>query len=106
MPEPIRVPQLTVRAMVDNAPDPYGQPGCSGIWAYTETADSALLDQLSAAGQTSASVTLKCAVLEVDGTIGRFTQDGNQTRVAVEVRGIRIVPPTPPTRRGLSRRDP
>jgi len=91
--------------MVDDAPDPYGQPGCSGIWAYAETADPALLERLSIAAETATSITLKCATLEVDGIVGGFTRSGKKTRVEVDVKTIRIVPPAPRVERGLKGRD-
>ena len=66
--KPILVRHLRVESISDPTPDPYGQPGFSGLIARLEGDDAALVRK-ARKGHVPATVIVRCATLEVEGRI-------------------------------------
>jgi hypothetical protein len=99
MPAEIRVQNLRIEGVVDEADDPYGGHGFSGAYAYTGATDASLLSRLQKAADDKASITLKCSRLEVDGTVVRLMRKAGATAGQLEISDVRFV--LPPPKRGM-----
>jgi hypothetical protein len=88
----IRVKHLRIEVITgDPANDPHGQ-GFSAVIGYVEKADPAVFGQLSKVRANRDEVTIRCAALEIDGTVGKI-QDGKNSCVCIAVSEVRFAAP-------------
>jgi hypothetical protein len=99
----IQVKQLHVTAIVDDSPDPYGQPGFFGAFAKFEAADADLIAWLELAASAKAAIKVRCVMLEVTGPIGKIERSDGVVTVTVSVDGLRYAVPRGREKRGLNR---
>ena len=64
--------------------DPYGQ-GFAAIWATFEIVDRALIERLTQIASERASVTVRCAMLNVSGPITKTERIGQAVRFVLMV---------------------
>ncbi|MFN0021480.1 MAG: hypothetical protein ACKVP0_24785 [Pirellulaceae bacterium] len=96
MPFTIQVSEICVKAAVDEAIDPHGQPGCSAIWAEFVTNDDLRIKSFRELAANNEVVVLKCARLEVEGVISKITTSSKGTEVLLAVDDLRyVIPPHP-----------
>jgi len=80
----IVVPELRVRVVTGDTCYRY-EDGFSAIYAEVATDDAALVEQLQHARDEGTVVTLRCAMLDVSGTIGTRRDDGGVEKFVLSI---------------------
>jgi hypothetical protein len=83
----ILVPELAVRVVTGDTCYRY-ENGFSAIYAEVSAEDSPLAEQLAAAQKTGGVVTLRCAMLDVIGTIGKPLDDATGKTFVLSVQDM------------------
>jgi hypothetical protein len=91
---PIVVPNLRVESVT--GPTCYSaEDGFSALTAFVKADDAVIVNQLIRASEDGATVTVRCATLEVEGKVGKFQFAKGETRdtIAIAVDDLRYFKP-------------
>ncbi|MBO0696664.1 MAG: hypothetical protein J2P56_11275 [Verrucomicrobia bacterium] len=83
----IVVRELSVRVVTGDTCYQY-EKGFSAIYAEVNTQDTALIEQLRHARDEGTVVTLRCAMLNVTGTIGPRRNDGGVEKFVLSIEDV------------------
>jgi hypothetical protein len=88
------VKEVTVKVLTgDPSEDPHGQ-GFSVIFAEALVEDDAAVDRLAVAKENGSPVTLRCAMLDVRGSVTKGEREGRSHRFVVAVEELTYRKPT------------
>ena len=88
MKEPIVVPELSVLVVTGSAADDPHRQGFSAIYAEIVTADAALAHTFSAAKQSREPIVVRCAMLDVIGTITKEASESGGTKFVLSIEDV------------------